>query len=160
MVDYHELHMAHPGKRTLVYDDAAYHQGAPVFSPQTLNPNNSATHIGMYLAWIILSRFESFALRQLAPTEVEQVRNKEMTGREFLLAHCAGRLTSDALNKEAQIFTEHYYEDQFLHDYDEVLVVHAGGTYAVLDSWANYDRLAAVIDKRLREYRGARPATA
>jgi hypothetical protein len=143
----------------VLYDDAVYHQGAPEFLTKNLNPQNAGTHIGMYLAWIILSRMESFRLRQAAATPVEEVRSKQTTGREFLFAHCEGQLTSDALNKEALAFTESYYEPQYLRDYDEMLVAQASGTYTVVDSWANYDRLAAVMDRRLREYRGSAAAS-
>jgi hypothetical protein len=145
---------------SVIYDDAVYHQGAPAFLTKRLGPENGGTHIGMYLAWIILSRMESFQLRRTAASPVEEVRSKHRTGREFLFAHCDGKLTSDALNKEAQAFTVFYYEAQYLHDYDEILVTKATGTYTVADSWANYERLAAVMDQRLRDYRGTEPAEA
>jgi hypothetical protein len=149
---------------SVIYDDAVYHQGAPAFSSRRVNPLNAGTHIGMYLAWIILNRLESFQLRQQAASPVEEVRNREISGRDFLFAHCDGRLTSDALNKAAQIFTESYYEDRYLNDYEDILVSRASGTYTVADSWTNYDRLAKVMDQRLRDYRGnnpsAKPATA
>jgi hypothetical protein len=144
----------------VIYDDALYHEGASVFLTKRLNPQNAGTHIGMYLAFIILNRLESFSLRQTAAVAVEEVRSKQMTGRELLFAHSAGRLTSDALNKEGQAFTESYYEEQYLRDFHEVLVSRATGTYTVVDSWANYDRLAAVMDQRLRDYRGLKPAAA
>jgi hypothetical protein len=149
---------------SVIYDDAVYHQGAPAFLTRRLNPLNGGTHIGMYLAWIIVNRLESFQLRQTAASPVEDVRSKQTTGRDFLFAHCGGRLTSDELNKEAQLFTDFYYVDQYLKDYDDVLVAKASGTYTVADTWANYERLAKVMDQRLRDYRGcnpaARPATA
>jgi hypothetical protein len=145
---------------SVIYDDAGYHQGAPAFLTKRLNPQNGGTHIGIYLAWIIANKLESFQLRQTVATQVEEVRNKQMTGREFLFAHCDGRLTSDALNKEAQAFTKIYYEEQYLHDYEDVLVVKASGTYTVADSWANFERLAEVMDQRLREYRRTQPAEA
>jgi len=151
--DYHELM-----PNSVIYDDAVYHQGAPAFLTKRLNAHNAGTHIGMYLAWIIISRLESFQLRQRAASPVEEVRSKQLTGRDFLFAHCEGRLTSDALNKEAQSFTECYYEDRYLNDYEEVLVAKASGTYTVADSWANYERLAKVMDQRLRDYRGNNPS--
>ena len=143
---------------SVIYDDAVYHQGAPAFLTKRLNPHNGGTHIGMYLAWIILNRLESFQLRQRAATAVEEVRGKQLTGRDFLFAHCDGRLTGEALNKEAQSFTDFYYEDQYLKDYEKVLVSKATGTYTVADSWANYERLAKVMDERLRDYRGNNPS--
>jgi hypothetical protein len=146
-------------RNSVLYDDALYHHGAAAFLTQGLNPQNAGTHIGMYLAWIILSRLESFQLRQAAATPVEEVRSKQTTGREFLFAHCEGQLTSAALNKEALAFTEFYYEPQYLRDYDETLVAKAAGTYTVADTWANYDQLAAVMDQRLRDYRGSAAAS-
>ena len=143
---YHKLDMPD----AVIYDDAAYHQGAPAFLTKQLNPLNGGTHIGIYLAWVILHRLESFSLRQTAASPVEEVRSRQLTGRDFLFAHCAGRLTSDALNKDGKAFTDFYYEELYLRDFGDVLVTAATGTYGVADSWANYDRLAAVIDKRFR----------
>jgi hypothetical protein len=149
---------------SVIFDDAVYHQGAPAFLNKRLNPHNGGTHIGMYLAWIIQNRLESFALRQRAASAVEEVRSKLVTGREFLFAECDGRLTSEELNKEAVAFTEFYYEEYYLRDYDDVLVSRASSTYTVADSWANYEKLAKVMDQRLRKYRGgnasAKPASA
>jgi len=150
--------MSDPVVSQTVYDDAAYHRGASAFVTEGLHPHNSGTHIGIYLAWIIISRLESFSLRQQAAAEVEEVRSQQVTGRDFLFAHCDGRLTSDALNKEARAFTDLYYEDQYLRDYHDVLVTKATGTYAVTDSRANYERMAALMDERLRDYRGTLPA--
>jgi hypothetical protein len=158
---YHDLNMPN----SVIYDDAVYHQGAPAFTTGRLKPQSAGTHIGMYLAWIILNRMESFHLRQIAAVPVEEVRNKQLTGRDFLFAHCEGQLTSDALNNEAQSFTASYYEDQYLHDYDAILVAKATGTYTVADTWSNFERLSKVMDQRLRDFRGnntpsSRPASA
>jgi hypothetical protein len=148
---------------SVTYDDAVYHQGAPAFLTKRLNPHHGGTHIGMYVAWIIQKRLESFQLRQTAAAPVEEVRGKQMTGRDFLFACCDGRFTSDALNQEAQGFTDFYYVEHYLHDYHEILVSKATGTYTVADSWANFERLSAVMDQRLNAYRGstlsAKPAS-
>ena len=144
--------------KPLIYDDAVYHQGAVAFLTKRLNPHNAGTHIGMYLAWIIQMRLESFQLRQTVAAAVEEVRNKQLTGREFLFAHCNGRLASEALNKEAQAFTDFYYVEQYLHDYDNVLVKKAASSYTVADSWANFERLTKVMDQRLSDYRGDNPS--
>lgn len=143
---------------SVTIDDADYHLGAPAFLNKRLNPHNGGTHIGMYLAWIILKRLESFQLRQNFATEVEEVRSKQLTGRDFLFAHCEGRLTTDVLNKEAQAFTEFYYETQYLRDYHELLITKTTGTYTVVDSWANFDRLAVVMEQRWRDYTSINPS--
>jgi hypothetical protein len=140
----------------VIYDDAAYHRGAPVFLTEHLDPHSAGTHIGMYLSWIIQNRLESFSLRQTAANPVEEVRAQHLTGREFLFAHCAGRLDSSALNPEAQTFTTFYY-DQYLRDYHDLLAAEGAGAYSVADTTANYSRLAALMDKRLQDFRGRKP---
>lgn len=146
--------MSRATSNVFVYDDAAYHLGAPAFLTKRLDPSNAGTHIGMYLAWIIAKRRESFSLRQRAPVQVEDVRSRQITGRNLLFAHCGGRLAGDALDKEGAAFTSYYYESYFLRDFHDVLVTNADGTYTVPDTWANYDRLAVVIDDRFRNYCG------
>lgn len=150
----------------VIYDDATYHEGAPAFLNKRLSRENSGTHIGMFIAWIVNSRLESFQLRQTAPDAVEQLRSRQKTGREFLFEHCAGKLTSDTLTPEANAFTQHYYENQYLRDYDEVLLGRLNSTYQIADTWSNYERIAAIMDQRLRDFRGgespslAKPAAA
>ena len=147
--EYYELIMPD----LVIYDDAAYHEGSPAFTGQHLNYQNSGTHIGMYLAWVIVSRLESFHLRQLAPNAVEEVRSKQMTGRELLFSHCKGKLSSEWLNPEARAFTESYYVEDYLPDYEHTLVSRGKSSYQVEDNWANCDRLISVINRRLSEFR-------
>ncbi len=150
----------------IIYDDASYHEGAPAFLNKRLKRESSGTHIGMYLAWIIMSRLESFQLRQTVADPIEQLRSRQITGRDFLFAHCAGKLSSDVLNPEANAFTQHYYENQYLRDYDNILLGQLNSTYLIPCTWPNYNRIAACIDQRLRDFRGgespglAKPAAA
>jgi len=141
-----------------IYDDASYHEGAPAFLNKRLSRLNSGTHIGMFIAWVVMSRLESFQLRQIAPDGVEQLRSRQKTGRAFLFEHCEGKLTSDALNSEANAFAVKYYESLYLRDYDQVLLGRLNSTYLIADTWANYERIAAVVDQRLREFRGDEPS--
>lgn len=108
------------------------------------------THIGFYLAWLAT---QSMLSDWLAP-HAEAVRQRKMTGRDLLMAKCDDKLTDSDLNARGNAFTQAYYPDRFWVDYARVFDIPEDpqeALFQVEDTWANYDRLAAVLDARLRE---------
>lgn len=120
-------------------------------------PNeNGGTHIGIYLAWIIQHHLEGEFLQEESAEELEQVRNREITGREFLISMCDEKFWEEDLNPEAFVFTQHYYEShQYFKDYDEALEKNLGltNTYAAEDTWASYDLIAPIISERFEAWK-------
>ncbi len=117
------------------------------------------THIGFYLTWLAM---QSMLAEGLAP-HAEAVRQRKLTGRELLMANCDDKLLDDDLNARGNAFTRVYYPSRFHADYARVFGIAEHppeAFFQVEDSWANYDRLAAVLDARLREAEelAARPA--
>ena len=117
-------------------------------------PNeNGGTHIGIYLAWIIQHHLEGEFLQEESAEELEQVRNREITGREFLISMCDEKFWEEDLNEEAFAFTQAYYEThEYFNDYDATLVHPKAltDTYAVEDTWENYDLMAVVISQKFK----------
>ncbi|MBL8173063.1 MAG: hypothetical protein JNK48_00250 [Bryobacterales bacterium] len=128
------------------YDDADFHYGTEVFSRKDLPAENGATHMGFYLTWVLMKGMESAELRANAGEAVEKVRAREMTGRELLMEYSDQKLLPVDLNDEANRFTRSYYR-KYLTDYS-ALFGKAADRYEVENSWVNYDRIAAVIEKR------------
>ena len=82
-----------------------------------------------------------------------------MTGREFLLKECDGKLTNEDLSDGANQFCQAYFHDeqqaygQYYEDYKRALSINNDKTfYLVEDSWGNYDTLEAIIDRRFKEW--------
>lgn len=121
-------------------DDASWH--------------DAATHIGLFVAWILLAGLWKGEASQTAV--VAKVRRRSMTGGQFLLQQCDGKLTSDDLTAEGAGFAESYYPKQYMKDYHRLLVGKQPTDYAVDDTWENYDRLAEAIDKRWRKHQAKR----
>ena len=121
-------------------DDASWH--------------DTATHIGLFVAWIILHDLWKGEASQGPATT--KVRRRSMTGGQFLLQQCDGKLTSDDLTAAGADFAEHYYPKQYMKDYRRLLVGKQPTDYAVADSWENYDRFAEAIDKRWRKHQAKR----
>lgn len=117
---------------------------------------NSGTHIGMYLAWMIMHHLEGEIHQEDSESELDSVRNRQMTGRTFLINVCDEKFCDEDLSDEGYAFTQAYYEtDQYSNDYDEILVLPEGlsSSYAVADTWENYDLIAAKITQRYTEWK-------
>ena len=144
----------------MAYDKADWHSGGDF--PKDLPPENGGTHIGMFLAWAILRNLEGEFHREESAGALEEVRNRQMTGRDFLFKACDGRLWEEDLSEEGNAFAAHYYgadgqPGKYFDDYAEVLERDVPGTYYVADTWDNFDKLAPVIDRRFAEWKSPEP---
>jgi hypothetical protein len=133
-------------------DRADWHYGGNY--PKDLPPENGATHIGMYLAWIVHRNLGSNELRQHSGDTYKWVLDREVTGRELLLTKLDEKFFKELLSPEGQAFTQSYYESNaFANDYDRVLGGDLPSLYHVADTWQNFDKLAPVLDERLAAWR-------
>lgn len=126
---------------------------------EPLPKGHAATHIGMFLAWVINHRLENEWHRQNSPGLLEQVRRREITGRQFFEAACNEKFAEKDLDVEGNAFAEVYYRNSagergaYFEDYKKTLTKGLPSFWHVTDSWANYDRLAPVLDRRYQEWK-------
>lgn len=143
----------------MAHDRIDWHSGADNFPPD-LPAEAGATHIGMYLAWAITRGLEGALHRGESQTALDAVRERRMTGREFLLLVCDGKFREAELNILGNAFTRSYYgADQptsYFVDYDACLGANLPSLYHVADTWENFDRIAARVDQRFEEWRRGR----
>jgi hypothetical protein len=140
-------------------DRADWHYGGNY--PPELPQENAGTHIGMYLAWIILRGLGSKELVLHAADTYNWVRNREVTGRDLLFTKLDEKFFDELLSPEGEAFTRSYYETNgYANDYDRVLGADLPTLYHVQDTWENFDKLAPVLDERLAAWRaiGGAPA--
>ncbi len=149
------------------YDDASWHYGGDF--PEDLPDENGGIHIGIYLAWCINSDLISDFQKEESQEDIAKVKNREMTGAEFLMANCDGKFTDEDLTDEGNSFTEDYYQDDtdfaenhatYLDDYQKLAGlfykennVALESFYHVKDSWDLYDAVAPALDKRFAEWK-------
>jgi hypothetical protein len=133
-------------------DRADWHYGGNY--PSDLPPENGGTHIGMYIAWIMLRDLASKELIQHAGDTYTWVLNREVTGRTLLLTKLDEKFFDQLLTPEGREFTRSYYETNgFANDYDRVLGGDLPTLYHVADTWENFDKLAPILDERLAAWR-------
>lgn len=135
------------------YDDAEFY--FLNFESDDLPNEAGATHIGMFMAWMIRHDLVSEDLQASASTELELVKSKKITGREFLVDLCDCKLMAEDLSEDGNTFASWYYESNYLDDYAQVFKVRGETTMefcSVADTWENYNQLAPVLAKRFTQW--------
>lgn len=137
------------------YDDAAWHYDGEF--PVDLPNEAGATHIGMFLAWMLLHGFGSLVHAEQSCQSLQKLKNREITGRESLFKEWNEKFTDEDLNAEGNLFAQYYYNGdgkvcQYLDDYDNALCANLESMYHVEDSLENYDKLASYIDAAYRHW--------
>jgi hypothetical protein len=73
------------------YDDSSWHYGGDY--PDDLPQENASTHIGMFLTWCIDNNLLSEEQLEDSEEDISAVKNRELTGAEFLINNCDEKLT-------------------------------------------------------------------
>ncbi len=136
------------------YDDAEYF--FLNFENDDLPNEAGATHIGMFMAWLILHDLISEDIQEDAAEAIAQVKAREMTGKDFVVDICDCKLLDDELSEEGNEFAAWYYETLYFQDYCQVFEITGDTAVAfcsVEDHWQNFDKLAPVLDKRFDEWK-------
>jgi hypothetical protein len=135
------------------YDRADWHYGGNY--PPDLAPENGGTHIGFFLAWAIHRGLQGEFHDAESAAALEAVRQRRMTGREFLFQECDEKFGEEQLNAEGNEFAQSYYapDSGYMADYHAALGKGLPSLYHVADTWANFDRLAPVVDRRYQTWK-------
>ncbi len=79
-----------------------------------------------------------------------------MSGCAFLLKECDGKFWDDDLNETGNAFARQYYgadtSPTYFDDYVACLAEELPSEYHVADSWENFDKIAAVLDRRFAQW--------
>jgi hypothetical protein len=135
------------GQSKMAYDRSDWHYGGDY--PDELPQENGGTHIGMFLAWVINNNLEGNLHKEDSQQSLKAVRNREMTGREFLEIECDGKFWEDDLSEEGNAFAKYYYESNlYFADYESTLAGGLPTLYHVENSWVNYERISLIISSR------------
>lgn len=136
------------------YDDASWHYEGDF--PADLPPEAGATHTGMFVAWAVLSGLGSELLALAAPEDLEQLRTRSITPGQFYMQACDGKFTDEDLSEVGNQFVAVYFDLEtadFLGDYESTVGAEGANLYSVPDTWATFDRLKPVLDRRFAEWR-------
>ncbi|ACZ21440.1 hypothetical protein Sked_15040 [Sanguibacter keddieii DSM 10542] len=142
------------------FDDATWHSEGTF--PADLPPEAGATHIGIFLTWLIRSQHLTDQLFATAEDDIFAVQAGTMSGAEFLLTWFDGQLTDTPLSRTGADFTMAYYEGAggdvtFIADYADAFSddPDIDTLYRVPDTQESYEKVAAVISYRFEQWQHA-----
>lgn len=149
------------------YDDASWHYEGEF--PTDLSNESAATHIGMFLAWCIDNDLLNEEQMEENDDAIKSVKNREMTGAEFVIDIFDEKLIDDDLCELGNGFAAAYYTDgstfgkeysSFIDDYLNVFDDYTEEgedkyetLYHIEDTFENYDRIKTIIDQRFDQWR-------
>lgn len=139
----------------MTYDRIDWHSGGDGF-PSNLPNKNGGTHIGMFLTWIIQNDLIGKLHIEESQESLKKVKNREMTGCEFLIKECDSKFWDEDLNEKGNHFASYYYADNdgykdYIHDYERVFFNYKN-LYEIEDTWENYDKMSLIINNRYLEW--------
>lgn len=148
------------------YDDAEF---CFLHFETDLEPQAGHTHIGMFLAWALLRGLGRPVGEDARwDAAVRELQARRITGGQFLATVCDAKLMDEDFNAEGNAFAAAYYERLYLADYETLFKAdmpktgHDTDDFCSLpDTWANFERLGAVLDRRYADWQAAqgRPHT-
>jgi hypothetical protein len=124
-----------------------------------LPKGHAGTHIGMFLAWAVLTGLENDWHKAHSADLLARLRKREITGRQFFEAACKEQFSEKDLGVEGNQFAEFYYKDNagqrgpYFTDYKEILAADLPSFWHVADTWENFDKLAPAITRRYEEWK-------
>jgi hypothetical protein len=140
------------------YDDASWHYGGDF--PDDLPDEAGGTHIATFLAWAALNGMAGTIHTDEFAIDLAQLEDRAITPGAWLFQVTDGKFSNEDLNDEGNAFTladfgspDRECVSAYLTDYDRCFPS-VPSLYHVEDSWLSYDRLAPIIDRRFREWRG------
>ncbi|MFT6501546.1 MAG: TPR repeat protein [Crocinitomicaceae bacterium] len=145
------------------YDDVSWHFDGAKF-PKGEPIELGATHIGMFFKWCVINDLITEEHAQRNPEELEQVRNGQLSGRDFVMDFCDGVLGSDDLTETGNRFAEDYYNDntdfgkkcaEYSGDYCRAIDQgrEHGEIYEFEDNPFNFDAVNGIVDHRFNEWK-------
>ncbi len=140
------------------YDRADWHYGGNF--PKDLPNENGGTHIGMFLAWSIHNGLVGDFHIEESQEDVNSVKERKMTGRDFLFKACDEKFWEEDLSEEGNEFAKAYYSGSgdssyglYVSDYETTLAGGLATIYHVEDSWENYEKIEKIISRRYSNWR-------
>lgn len=115
------------------------------FEKLKLAPIYAANHMGIYITWMIKINLLSSVHAEIHSKQAESVLKNQMSGIDFIMECCGGRLTSEDFNKLGTAFTEYYYQ-KFLQDYFDYSKQTYHRAYGSSNTYLDFKALELKID--------------
>ena len=143
-------------KAEFYYEDV-YSRYAAQKNPQDFTPEDesiiweyASNHIAMFLTWVIDNGFYGEIHNEVAD-DIQLVKERKMTGAEFLAKHCDYRLSDEDFSPEILPFVECYYFQKYIRQYNKLFSRKAmTPLHSSPFSWEDYRLIAKRITRNYK----------
>lgn len=112
----------------------------------------AGNHIAIFLTWLIEHDFFTGEEGESIEKEVREVKERKITGDEFL-SGLDETLVKDDISDKVYDFIDDYYDVKYLEDYNSFMKKNRKkGMYETVFSWEDYDALKPVIDEAYNSF--------
>lgn len=149
----------------MTIDCIDWHYGGENF-PIDVPEENAGVHIGFFLAWAFERGMAGELHVEEEPEAIEQLVKREITGVDFLLEYCDGKLFDAIFNEDGAAFLVDYYQNDdsefaksfahYLSDYNQVFSEYED--YYVPNDWEHYERIKPILDERFAQWQNFQAA--
>ena len=109
----------------------------------------AGNHIAFFLTWLIRHDGLSSWHCQEDGDDIQAVKQKEMTGADFLANNCDMVLSREDIAKKFLSFVDAYYESRYMDDYTDFM---GDNTLSATFSWEDYERFEPVLNRVYEAY--------
>lgn len=105
-------------------------------------------HIGIFVAWLAKRHLLTGEFPENIQSEIRKVQDEFITGTDYLVGQCDGRLRMSDVDRALHPFIEQFYREY----YESYADVFSDGLYTTEFSWDDYHLLEPNIDKLYSKY--------
>jgi hypothetical protein len=116
------------------------------------HPEMGGVHIGFYFNWIVDHDMYGELHEDEFLENIQEVKDKEITGLEYIIDICDEKFWDEDLNEEGLNFTEFYYET-YLDDFATYCKDHKESIYTPEKYWFHYEQISKMISKRFEDWK-------
>ncbi len=125
--------------------------------PKDLPEEAAATHMSMFLGWVIDNHKQSDKLKDIIGDDLEKFRQREISLNFLTLNYCE-KLYEEYLTVEAAQFTKKYYDDFYLKDYQTCLDEKGKSLFHMPATWEKYEQVKILIEQRYQDWKNKKPS--
>lgn len=131
------------------YDDVSWHSGGKDF-PKDLPQEAAATHIGMFVAWMVLNDLIGDEFQADWAEEIQMLKMRKISPGQFAWQYMDGKFSSIDLSEKGRMFADAYYQsevgDNYLKAYGVAIKGDLSTEYLLPDTWQTYAKVSVLID--------------
>ncbi len=131
-------------------DDMSWHLDEDF--PKNLLLEAAATHMAMFLGWVIDNHKENHKLKQVAGDDLEKFRQRKVP-LNYIILNYSEKFYKEFLDDDSARFTKVYYENFYLNDYKTLLDEKDKPLFYMPDSWEKYEQVKILIEQRYQEWK-------